>query len=207
MKRKHKIISNVKILFLGLFCSMLAYNCAAPNFYSIEDVEKERVKMEKGKTKSAETLLSIYKDIKQPYDVRLAALKSLENTELPFIKESVRDAVSNGTLIELDMMNQSINILLSYGDSESTESLIECLKVTESKIMDVRENVVNAIGTMGSNDEVLTLVELYEISRTNHNRMNEILALTITYEVLNCKYLKNIELNSVKICLGIDISK
>ena len=38
---------------------------------------------------------------------------------------------------------------------------------------------MNAIGTLGSNDQVLTLVELYEISRTNHNRMNEILALTL----------------------------
>ena len=75
-------MNNVKILFLGLFCSMLVYNCAAPSFYSIEDVEKERAKMNKGKTKSAEALLEIYKDIKQPYDVRLAALKALEATEV-----------------------------------------------------------------------------------------------------------------------------
>ena len=75
--------------------------------------------------------------------------------------------------------NRFINTLLKYGDSESTDALIKSLKVTESKIMDVREDIVNAIGTLGSNDQVLTLVELYEISRTNHNRMNEMLTLTL----------------------------
>ena len=105
--------------------------------------------MEEGKNKSAENLLEIYRDIKQPYDVRLAALKALENTELVFDKESIRESIAEGSLIELDMMNQSINMLLNYGDAESTESLIECLKITESKIMDVRENVVNAISTIG----------------------------------------------------------
>jgi HEAT repeat protein len=173
------ITKSIRLMFLSLFCAIGLYNCAAPDFYSIEDIEKEKVKMDKGKTKSAEVLLNIYRDIKQPYEVRLAALKSLENTELEFVKESIRKSIAEGSLIDLDMMNQSINILIDYGDAESAESLIACLKITESKIMDVRENVVNAISTIGSNDQVITLVELYEISKTNHNRMNEILTLTL----------------------------
>ena len=45
--------------------------------------------------------------------------------------------------------------------------------------MDLRETIVNAIGENGSDDEILTLIDLYEISLTNHNRMNELLTLTI----------------------------
>ena len=41
------------------------------------------------------------------------------------------------------------------------------------------ENIVNAISTIGSDDEVLTLVELYEVSKSNHHRMNELLTLTL----------------------------
>ena len=37
--------------------------------------------------------------------------------------------------------------------------------------------------------------------------MNEILAINISYEVLNSKYVKNIELDGHKICLGIDVSR
>ena len=169
----------MKKTYLTYIILILIIGCAAPDFYSLEDIEKERVKLESGKTKSADSLLSVYKDIKQPYDVRLAALEALSSSELPFVRDAIRESVSNGSLIEIDMMNQSINTLLKYGDSESTDALISSLKVTETKIMDVREDIVNAIGTLGSDNQVLTLVELYEISRTNHNRMNEMLALTL----------------------------
>ena len=66
-------------------------------------------------------------------------------------------------------------MLLEYNDKASTEALIECLKSTESKIMDLRQNIVNAIGVNGSEDEVITLVALYEVSKSNHHRMNQIL--------------------------------
>ena len=158
---------------------ILIVGCAAPDFYSIEDVEKEKVKMEKGKKKSAETLLSVYKDIKQPYDVRLAALRSLEGSSDQFVIDAIRQSVSDGSLIELDMVNQSVNMLIEYNDTTSVSSLIEGLKISESKIMDVRENMINAISTIGSDDEVLTLVELYEVSKSNHHRMNELLTLTL----------------------------
>ena len=46
--------------------------------------------MEKGKNQSAENLLEIYKDIKQPYDVRLAALRALESNNQPFVTESIK---------------------------------------------------------------------------------------------------------------------
>tara|TARA_Y100001935_G_scaffold108969_1_gene90465 strand:+ start:4152 stop:5261 length:1110 start_codon:yes stop_codon:yes gene_type:complete len=167
------------ITYLPIITSLFIFNCAAPDFYSIEDIEKEKAKLIKGKTKSAESLLIIYRDIKQPYDVRLAALEALSDSELPFVRESIRESVAEGSLLEIDMINQSINVLIKYGDSESTDALISSLKVTESVIMDVRENIVNAIGTLGSTDQVLTLVELYEISRTNHNRMNELLSLSL----------------------------
>ena len=170
----NKYNSHFKLLRYFLLACFI-YNCAAPDFYTIEDIEKEKVKMEKGKTKSAQTLLSIYKDFKQPYDVRLAALRSLANSDLPFVIEEIKKSVSSGELVEFDMVNQSINILLEYNDTTSTESLIECLKVTESKIMDLRQNIVNAIGVNGSEDEVITLVELYEVSKSNHHRMNQLL--------------------------------
>ena len=62
------IIKNIKIIFLGIFCSIVLYHCAAPDFYSIEDIEKEKRKMEEGKNKSAENLLEIYNDKRQEYD-------------------------------------------------------------------------------------------------------------------------------------------
>ena len=63
------------------------------DFYSIEDVEKGFAETEKGKRKSAETLLNVYKDIKQPYDVELAALESLEGSSDQFVIDAIRQSV------------------------------------------------------------------------------------------------------------------
>ena len=37
------------------------------------------------------------------------------------------------------MVNQSVNILIEYNDTTTVSSLIEGLKISESKIMDVRK--------------------------------------------------------------------
>ena len=166
-------------MYISYIFLILIISCAAPDFYSIEDIEKEKIQLEKGKKESAMTLLKVYKDIKQPYDVRLAALRSLEGSDLQFVKDSIKSSVADGSLIEFDMVSQSVNMLIEYNDTTSVKSLIEGLKVSESKIMDVRENIINAIGTIGSEDQVLTLVDLYEVSKSNHHRMNELLTLTL----------------------------
>jgi HEAT repeat protein len=53
------------------------------------------------------------------------------------------------------------------------------LKKSESKIMDLRELIIKAIGQNGSEDQIITLLDLYEISRMNHQRNSELLALTL----------------------------
>ena len=79
----------------------------------------------------------------------------------------------------LNKMLEAINILVTYSSKKSTDSLVVSLKNTESKVMQIREAIVNAIGENGSEDEVVTLLELYEVSKANHARMNKLLTLSL----------------------------
>ena len=45
--------------------------------------------------------------------------------------------------------------------------------------MDLRKTIIDAIGENGAEDEILALLDLYEISMSNHSRMNELLAITL----------------------------
>ena len=81
--------------------------------------------------------------------------------------------------LELEYLAKSINILKNYNDLESTNALIAGLSNSENKIMDLREIIVNAIGENGTTDEIITLLDLYEVSLENHSRMNELLAYTL----------------------------
>ena len=81
------------------------------------------------------------------------------------------------------MMIKSIELLAKYGDSESINALTSALKKSESKIMDLREVIVNAIGENGTDDQIITLLELYEISRINHQKNSQLLSIALgTYK-------------------------
>ena len=45
--------------------------------------------------------------------------------------------------------------------------------------MDIREKIVAIIGETGTRDKILTLIDLYEVSSSNHSRMNELLSITL----------------------------
>ena len=166
----------ITIFLVGLFLSGCAIRQTP---YSLEDVEKHRLMFKKGERKSLKILIDIYQDRNQPYEVRLEALNALAESRHPDIIGAIQSAIKNASLIEMEMMLQSINIVTEYNVSDSADSLIYGLKNTEMKVMQIREAIINAIGENGSEDEIFTLLELYEVSRANHARMNKLMTLTL----------------------------
>ena len=45
--------------------------------------------------------------------------------------------------------------------------------------MNLRQVIISAIGKNGSDDHIITLLELYEISRINHQKNSQLLALAL----------------------------
>jgi len=76
-------------------------------------------------------------------------------------------------------MNKVIVSSIKMSDKTSTEALVKGLATSEDKIMDLRTAIVDAIGENNTEDKILTLLDLYEVSLSNHQRMNELLTLTL----------------------------
>ena len=147
--------------------------------YNPEEIYQLKTLYEFGNQSALEVLIQIYQDKNQLYDIRILCLDALSTIDNPLVKDAIKSTVENVEFIELEYLIKSIEILNNYGDLQSTNSLVTGLKNSENKIMDLRETIVNAIGENGSNDEILTLIDLYEISMSNHSRMNELLTLTL----------------------------
>ena len=49
--------------------------------------------------------------------------------------------------------------------------------------MDIRESMINAINKLGTKDQIITLLDLWEVSRKQHNRMNYLLTQYIFYRL------------------------
>ena len=146
---------------------------------TMEDVEKQRDALQNGKRSSISLLIDAYNNNKLSYEVRMASLEALAESKDPLVLEAIQKSVRNVELLELDMMIKSIELLTKYGDDQSINSLTMALKKSESKIMDLREIIIKAIGQNGSEDQIITLLDLYEISRINHQRNSELLALAL----------------------------
>ena len=173
-KLLNRYLINISII------SMILIGAAFAKPVSLEKVEDLRLNMIEKKNKRALVqLISIYKDRNQVYDVRLEALRALAESRHPSVIEAMQEAIRDASMIELDLMLESIEVLSQFGVPKSSPAFVKGLKTSESKIMAIREAIIAAIGKSGSEDQIITLLDLYEISKNNAARMDKILSLTL----------------------------
>ena len=147
--------------------------------YNEDEIHKLKELYDAGNHAALDILIKIYQDKNQMYNIRILSLKMLSNIDNPLIKDAIQSMLENVEFLELEYLAKSIEVLKNYNDFESTNSLVKSLANSENKIMELRELIINAIGQNGAEDEILTLLDLYEISMTNHSRMSELLTLTL----------------------------
>ena len=158
---------------------ILISGCARFSQYALEDVEKQRLKSKNGDEKALQLLTEMYKDNNQSYEVRLAAMRALSESRDPKVIHDIQGTIRSASLIELDLMKEAIKILISFQDINSTDSLIAALNATETKTNEIRTDILSAIGEIGTKDEVILLIKLYEVSKRSNAQMNNLLTTTL----------------------------
>ena len=176
-----KILFKLSIRKLLFFITgvILISGCARFSQYALEDVEKQRLKSKNGDEKALQLLTEMYKDNNQSYEVRLAAMRALSESRDPKVIHDIQGTVRSASLIELELMKEAIKILISFKDINSTDSLIAALNATETKTNEIRTDILSAIGEIGTKDEVILLIKLYEVSKRSNAQMNNLLTTTL----------------------------
>ena len=142
-----------KNLIYTIFIVLFSFSMVLPKQMTLEKVEDLRLDMiEKKKKRALIQLISIYKDRNQPYDIRLEALRALAESRHPSVIEAMQEAISDASMIELDIMLESIDMLATFGVPKSSPAFVNGLKTTESKIMAIREAIISAIGENGTEE-------------------------------------------------------
>ena len=171
MYKKH-IITLLTLFFF--------WGCAANStVFSLEEVEKHRLAYIDGKEDAVAELVKIFQDQAQASDVRMAALSALKDSRHPMAIEAVQQTVGGSGLIDLELMIKAINMLKEFGDEHSNPYLTKGLMATEDKIFETREAYMTAISSVGTQDAVATLLELYEINKRQQVRMDSLLTYTL----------------------------
>lgn len=170
----------IKNTLYFIFITIIVISFVFPKQMTLEKVEDLRLDMiEKKKKRALVKLISIYKDRNQPYDIRLESLRAIAESRHPLVVEAIQEAISDASMIELDIMLHSIDMLAQFGEEKSSQAFISGLKTTESKIMAIRESIISGLNKNGSEDQIMTLLDLYEISKTNYIRMDRMLSIKL----------------------------
>ena len=147
--------------------------------FTFEDIEKLKDSYNTGSEKALNKLIAIYQDPNQSIAIRLSALGAVENSKDLNLKIALEEVIQNADFVLDDLMKKSLYTLIKMDDKSSSNAIVKGLQNSEDKIIDLRTIMVDAVGENNTEDKIITLLELYEVSASNHQRMNELLTLSL----------------------------
>ena len=144
------------------------------------DIEKLRTAYQDGQIQALEELISIYNDTKQPIDLRFAAGKSLAETHHPNALNAIAKAVASSAALDLSFMEFSINLLTGFKeDPKAAEAMILAMHTIQDKTNILHNTLVKNLGKVRVQDQVLALMDLYGVAKSNLSRTEALLTKTL----------------------------
>ena len=179
---------NLTIIILSSFlflegCSMLKKFCPGKDEsddVSYELLEKLRTDFSEGKLQAIEEMIAIYNDTNQPFDVRISAGKALAETQHPTALNAISETVGEAAALDVTFMVASIELLAEFKDDpRAADAMVNAMNKVEEKTNSLQMALVQNLNKVRTKDQVLALLDLYEISRNNYNRTERLLTETL----------------------------
>ena len=182
--KRHNLIIIILSSFLFLEgCSMLKKFWPGKDEsddVSYELLEKLRTDFSEGKLQAIEEMIAIYNDTNQPFDVRISAGKALAETQHPTALNAISETVGEAAALDVTFMVASIELLAEFKDDpRAADAMVNAMNKVEEKTNSLQMALVQNLNKVRTKDQVLALLDLYEISRNNYNRTERLLTETL----------------------------
>ena len=147
---------------------------------SFELIENLSTAFSEGKLQALEEMIAIYNDSNQPFDVRMAAGKALATTQHPTALNALSEAVSDAAALDVSFMIGSIELLAQFRDDpRAADAMVNAMNNVEEKTNSLQLALVQNLNKVRTKDQVMALLDLYEVSRNNFNRTEKLLTETL----------------------------
>jgi HEAT repeat protein len=180
-----------KGLILLIFLSLTLNSCSfikklslgkkgeAPSV-TFELIDKLRIAYEDGRIQALEELISIYNDSSLPFEARIEAGKVLGDSQHPTALNAIAQTVSSGAALDITFMEESIKLLTKFRENpKAAEAMIQGMENIELKTNSLHMTLVRSLNKIRVEDQVLALLDLYEIAHANVERTDLLLAETL----------------------------
>ena len=147
---------------------------------SYELIENLSTAFSEGKLQALEEMIAIYDDTNQPFDVRISAGKALAETHHPTALNAISKTVGDAAALDVTFMIASIELLAEFRDDpRAADAMVNAMNKVEIKTNSLQMALVQNLNRVRTKDQVLALLDLYEVSRNNFNRTERLLTETL----------------------------
>ncbi len=181
------IIMTISCLFLLQGCAMMKGLFGGKKSISdpddpdfLNNIQKLKSAYKDGNFQALDELIDIYEDKDQHLNARIAAGKTLAESQHPTALNSIAKMVGTTTAVDYTLLNESINMLGMFNENpKAAESLVQAMHRLEDRTNKIHISLIKNLNRVRTKDQILALLDLYSVAKSNMSRTERLLAETL----------------------------
>jgi len=133
-----------------------------------------------GNIRALDELIEVYQDEDLHIKLRVAAGKTLAQTQHPRALHAISEMVATTTAVDYSLLNESISMLGMFSENpKAANALVRSMHTMEKKTNEVHIALVKSLNRVRTKDQILALLDLYEVAKSNMARTERLLTETM----------------------------
>ena len=148
-----------------------------PDF--LENIQTLKSAYRDGNVKALDELIEIYQNRDLHVKLRIAAGKTIANTEHPRALHAISEMVANTTALDYTLLNESISMLGAFNENpKAADALLRSMHQLDEKTNQIHITLVKSLNRVRTKDQIFALLDLYEFAKSNMARTEKLLTQT-----------------------------
>ena len=133
-----------------------------------------------GDVKALDELIELYENPDMHVKLRIAAGKSIANTEHPRALHAISEMVANTTALDYTLLNESISMLGLFNENpKAADALVKSMHKLDEKTNQIHITLIKSLNRVRTKDQIFALLDLYEFAKSNMARTEKLLTETL----------------------------
>jgi len=133
-----------------------------------------------GNIRALDELIEVYQDPDLHAKLRVAAGKTLAQTQHPRALHAISEMVATTTALDYTLLNESISMLGMFSENpKAANALVKSMRTMEKRTNEVHIALVKSLNRVRTKDQILALLDLYEVAKSNMSRTERLLTETL----------------------------
>ena len=162
----------------GLFGKKAIGDPNDPDF--LNRVQELKSAYREGNIQALDELIDIYEDEDLHIKLRIAAGKTLSQSQHPRALHSISEMVATTTALDYALLKESIKLLGMFEENpKAADALVRSMHTMEEKTNEIHITLVKNLVRVRTKDQILALLDLYEVAKSNMSRTERLLTETM----------------------------